>query len=184
MVAAAGLLGLPWRSPPPGRWPSPAAGKHLPARAGKCLPATGQGRLPGGGDLQSSPRGPAAATICLKPKAAWGTSQKLTYEETGKLEPGAGQVRRPHDKLRQHLRRAEARPGWPRSHGVPPIVNRALTTAQGTASMATVSHYRDHRVLARAAPAALGRWGVWPCRTSFSFLCGQDSLRRSHGNGE
>ena len=34
--------------------------------------------------------------------------RKFTYKEVGKLEPGAGRVRRPHDELRQHLRRVEA----------------------------------------------------------------------------
>ena len=151
-------------------------------RAGKCLPAAGQGRLPGGGDLQGSPRGPAAATICLKPKAARGTSRKFTYEEAGELEPAASRVRRPHDKLRQHLRRAKARPWGSHSLSIPLVGGRTPTAAQRATSATPRSRSRDSRVLARAAPAALRRRGAGPFLASLPFLRGREPLRRGHGD--
>ena len=48
------------------------------ARAGEHRPAAGQGQAPGCGDLQRSPRGPAAAAIYLELEAARGASQELT----------------------------------------------------------------------------------------------------------
>ena len=67
-----------------------------PAQAtheGKRLPAACQSPIPRNGDLQRSPGGPAAATICLKPEAAPSAGRQFTYEEMGELEPGAGRVR-------------------------------------------------------------------------------------------
>ena len=46
--------------------------------AGKRLPVTGQGQAPGCRDLQRSPGGSAAGTICLKLEAARGASGNLT----------------------------------------------------------------------------------------------------------
>ena len=86
------------------------------ARAGKCLPAAGQGHVPGDGDLHRDLGSPAVAAVHLEPEAARSASREFVGEEAGKLDPAAGRVRRPHDKLRQHLRRVEARCGGSRNH--------------------------------------------------------------------
>ena len=57
---------------------------------------------------------------------------------------------------------------------MPPIGNRALTTAQGTASMAAGGHHGDRGILARAASAALGRGRVRPCLGAFPFSAAEN----------
>ena len=69
-------------------------------RAGKRLSAAGQSHAPGHEDLQRSPRGPAAAAICLEPKAAQSAGWEVTKEEARELKPGTGWLRCPHNELR------------------------------------------------------------------------------------
>ena len=56
----------------------------------------------------------------------------------------------------------------------PPISNRTLTTAQGTAFMAAGSHYGGRGILTRAAPFARGRGESGPAWRAFPFSAAEN----------
>ena len=62
-----------------------------------------QGYVARSGDLDHDPRSPAGATICLQPEPAWTGGRQLVGKEAGELEPAAGRILRPDNKLRRHL---------------------------------------------------------------------------------
>ena len=130
-------------------------------RAGECLPTAGQSYVVRDGDLDCNPRSPAAATVYLQPEPTWTGGWQLIGEEARELKLVAGQILRPHNELRPHLRRVEARPGRPCNHGTSPFIDRATTTGTTPAmrsgtSTGTGGHCGGGGVLAGTVAPTLG----------------------------
>ena len=126
--------------------------------------------------------------------------RQLAGKEAQKLELGAGRPLRPHDELREHLRRMEARPRRPGDHGTLPLSARAappraalamggdaVAAAEDNASSrrsATApprSHGKGHGMLTGTASPPLGRWRSGPLLASLPLLRRREPLRGCHG---